>query len=523
MKAMASCCVFSLAAAAFYGTAHTSRAQDESPNGDIAPEAQIASSSSTATQGVFIIAEPAQAYGPQVATLTQEGANPEADSPPPIIELVDLPLGAQVPVFMPATVPYVTSDPKILAWIEEWERAAEETVSLGLMASPGVREASRTKVERTLVVRAGDTMMRLLRRANVPADQAVSAIRAMKKVYDPRKIVPGQKLTVAYAASEASLADPGFELQRVSLTTALDRAIRVERRGEDTFRGSQVKIPTVKRLSRRSGTVKTSLYLAAQAARLPRSVFLKFVRIYSWDVDFQRDLRPGDQFDVAWEQYYTPEGTFVRNGDMVYASLTLSGDEKKLYRFTAYYGTGYYDEKGEGARKPLMRTPINGARLSSGYGRRRHPFLGYTIMHRGVDFAGRPGTPVLAAGDGRIVFSGRNGAYGKFIKVRHNSRYETAYAHLRSIKKGIHPGARVRQGQVIGTLGSTGRSTGPHLHYEILVDGDQVNPRRVKMPSHQRLRGKDLAKFNAYRGSLNSQIASIGKDGPRIATVAASR
>lgn len=400
---------------------------------------------------------------------------------------------------------------KDAAWIAAWESDAEDRVHLALLPSEGVRVASRTKERRRLVVKSGDTMMRLMERATIPRKQAVKAIRAMRKLYDPRRIVPGQKLTIDYTASDADLADRGYLLRRVHLTTAIDRAVSVERKEKGRYRARVIRTPLKKRLGRAAGTIRSSLYLAAEVVHLPRPVLIQLIRIYSWDVDFQRDLRPGDSFAVAWEKYYTEDGAFVRHGKVVFGSMTLSGKTRPLYRFTAHYGTGYFDSKGEGARKPLMRTPIDGARLSSRYGRRRHPFLGYTLMHRGVDFAARPGTPVLAAGDGRIAYAGRNGAYGKYVRIRHNAHYQTAYAHLKGIRRGIRPGKRVRQGQVIGYLGSTGRSTGPHLHYEIQVDGRQVNPMRVKMPSRRVLRGQDLAAFRGVRRALDSQIAGLIK------------
>ena len=246
---------------------------------------------------------------------------------------------------------------------------------------------------------------------------------------------------------------------------------------------------------------------------MPQSVLLQLVRVFSWDVDFQREIRAGDSFDVAWETRYTRDGRFVDHGEILYGALTLRGQTLELFRFIGPEGAGYFDRNGAGARKPLMRTPIDGARLSSKFGRRRHPVLGYTRMHRGVDFAARPGAPILAAGDGRITYARRNGSYGLYVRIRHNSRYQTAYAHMRAIRRGIRMGARVRQGQVIGFVGSTGRSSGPHLHYEILVDGRQVNPLSVSMRSQVRLKGDDLAAFQVYRGSLERRIADIESTG----------
>ncbi len=392
--------------------------------------------------------------------------------------------------------------------IEEWEREAEAAVDLALLASPGVRDASRSVEERTLEVGSGDTLMLLYLRAGIPRNQAAAAIEAMRKVYDPRRIRPGQKLTIAYLASDPAFEDRGIRLRGAKLATGPTTAIAVERRGS-AFAARKVDVRTETRLARTGGEISSSLYRAAEKQDLPIPVLLQLVRIFSWDVDFQREIRAGDSFDVAWETLHTPEGAFVDHGDMVYGSLTLRGRKLELFRFTGRHGTDYFNRDGAGARKPLMRTPIDGARLSSKYGKRRHPILGYTRMHRGVDFAARSGTPIYAAGDGRVAYAGRNGSYGIYVRIRHNSRYQTAYAHMRALRRGIRRGANVRQGQVIGYVGSTGRSTGPHLHYEILVDGRQVNPLSVSMPPQIRLKGADLAAFEAYRGTLEERLANI--------------
>ena len=195
---------------------------------------------------------------------------------------------------------------------------------------------------------------------------------------------------------------------------------------------------------------------------------------------------------------------------MLFAALTLSGQRRELTRFTPSSGkTDYFDQKGRSVRKTLMRTPIDGARLSSGFGMRRHPILGYSRMHRGVDFAAPKGTPIYAAGDGVVERAGRNGGYGKYIRLRHNGSYKTAYAHLSGYAKGVKRGRRVRQGQIIGYVGSTGQSTGPHLHYEVMVNGKQVNPRKIKLPSGEKLKGADLEAFLAIRGETQRLAAAV--------------
>jgi murein DD-endopeptidase MepM/ murein hydrolase activator NlpD len=234
-------------------------------------------------------------------------------------------------------------------------------------------------------------------------------------------------------------------------------------------------------------------------------------------VDFQRSIRPGDGFEVMFEKLYTEDGEFARFGNVLYGKLVLSGTNLPLYRFTTKGGlTDFFGTIGKSARKALMRTPIDGARLSSGFGRRRHPILGYTKMHRGLDFAAPRGTPIYAAGNGTVVYRARNGAYGNYIRIRHNSEYSTAYGHMSRFSRKVRRGRRVKQGQIIGYVGTTGRSTGPHLHYEVLNRGRQLNPFRLKLPSGKSLKGAELVRFNAERQRVQEKYTSL----PKSATVA---
>ena len=284
----------------------------------------------------------------------------------------------------------------------------------------------------------------------------------------------------------------------------------VKRNAGDGFTAVKEAKKVKRSLARVAAPITSSLYLAGEGQGLPANVLAELIRIYSWDVDFQRDIREGDAFEVTYEEVRDEEGRLVHAGTVHFAALTLSGDRRPLYRFvTAAGDVDYFDDKGQGARKALMRTPIDGARLSSGFGKRRHPVLGYNKMHRGVDFAAPQGTPIYAAGDGVVTFAGRKGGYGNYINIRHNGRYHTAYAHMKGFARGMSRGKRVRQGEVIGYVGTTGRSTGPHLHYEILVDGGQVNPLSVRMPSGRKLTGKELARFLAAKDQMDLQFARL--------------
>lgn len=265
-----------------------------------------------------------------------------------------------------------------------------------------------------------------------------------------------------------------------------------------------------------------SLTQVAIQNNIPYNIIDKFYEIFSFDVDFERDIYPGDRFQIMYEQLYSDNGEYLGSGNVIFASLYLNSrrSEFRLFRFENEKGVvGYYDENGKGASKTLKKTPINGARISSKYGNRKHPVLGYSKAHKGVDFAAPTGTPIPVAGSGKVVFRGWINGYGNYIKIRHNGTYSTAYAHLSRFKSDVRVGTQVKQGQIIGYVGSTGLSTGPHLHYEIIKDGVQVNPLSVKLPSIQNLAGNDIKKFESSRDKINIQFAVLDKNFSQFANL----
>ncbi|MFC1673963.1 peptidoglycan DD-metalloendopeptidase family protein [Pseudomonadota bacterium] len=367
-------------------------------------------------------------------------------------------------------------------------------------------------------VKSGDTLGRILKRAGTDARTADAAVRSLKGVFNPRRLKVGQTLNITYAATPVT--KPSGDDSFVGFEIELDYAtrVRVSPAPDGGFQAAQVERDLKTEHARAFGNIDVSLFASGSRAGAPNSVMAELVRTFSWDVDFQRDIRKGDAFEVMYERKLDERGEVVHNGRIVFASLTLSGSRKPIYLHQLADGNwDYFDDKGQSAKKALMRTPIDGARLSSHFGKRRHPVLGYTKMHKGTDFAAPPGTPIYAAGDGTIEMSGWNGSFGKYVRIRHNSEYSTAYAHMKSIKRGTTKGARVRQGQVIGYVGTTGRSTGPHLHYEIMRRGGQVNPMRVKMPSGKKLKGEELQRFVASRDAAQSLWASLELNGPQLA------
>jgi len=258
------------------------------------------------------------------------------------------------------------------------------------------------------------------------------------------------------------------------------------------------------------GLIKSSLFKAAQKENIDAEVVVDFARIFGFEIDFQRDIRKNDIFQIVYDKYVDDDGELQKNGNIIYAYMKNQGREIALYRFVDQRGIpGYYQTNGKSIEKALMKTPINGARLSSTFGVRRHPILGYNKMHRGTDFAAPKGTPIMASGSGIIEMAQWNGAYGKYIRIRHNSKYKTAYAHLNGYARGIKRGVKVRQGQIIGYVGSTGRSTGPHLHYEVLVNGKRRNSQRLKLPSGRTLRGEDREKFEISRIKIDVMRANL--------------
>ena len=252
--------------------------------------------------------------------------------------------------------------------------------------------------------------------------------------------------------------------------------------------------------------ITDNLYNSAIKSKLPKEIFSELIKILGFSIDFQRELREGNVFETLYTQkidLITNE--IIESNPIHYILANLKDNNLKFYRFTTKDGrSNFYDQDGKSSKKTLMKTPLNGARLSSGFGNRKHPILGFTKMHRGIDFAAPIGTPIFAAGDGIIEYSGWNGAYGKFIRIKHNGTFKTAYAHLSKIYK--KRGTRIKQGDIIGTLGSTGRSTGPHLHYEILINGKQVNPLRIKLPSGKHIPKNELENFYKKLEIINSKI-----------------
>lgn len=376
-------------------------------------------------------------------------------------------------------------------------------------------------IVRTVSVESGDNLMKVLVRAGADRKEAHVAIQSLDNLYDPsRDLRVGDELQITLGpaeieegSSEADEPVSGFVLSALTLPVSYDREVAIDRGDDGSFSAREVLVPLAEETVAASGQIDSSLFVDGTRAGIPTPVLIEMIRIFSYDVDFQRDIWAGDGFEILYERKKNADGQVVHNGEVLYAKLTLRGEEFPLYRYETSKGDlDYFNEKGESVRKALMKTPIDGARLSSTFGKRKHPILGYTKMHTGVDFAAPSGTPIYAAGDGTVLQAGVHGGYGNYVRLRHNGTYQTAYAHMKGFARGIRKGARVRQGQIIGYVGTTGRSTGPHLHYEVLTDGRQINPLGLKLPSGETLKGTELAKFQAMRNELDTRYASLHPD-----------
>jgi murein DD-endopeptidase MepM/ murein hydrolase activator NlpD len=371
----------------------------------------------------------------------------------------------------------------------------------------GILNAGSSLFRKTVSVGKGDTLMDLLVRNHVPREQAYGAIEALKRIFNPRDLNPSHRITVFFHQTQTAAEFSGLSIQKDVVSI-----VRVSRSG-DSFTADQQDKAVHPALKGFRGTIDSSLFESAEAAGMPDSVTLDLIKMYSFGVDFQRDLQPGDKFEVMYSQPVTEDGATVPGREeIVYANLILSGRAMPLYRYKDASGDAdYYDASGQGAKKPLMKTPIDGARISSRFGMRVHPVLGYTKMHKGIDFAAPRGTPIYAAGDGVIEKIGPFSSYGKYVRIRHRAGLETAYAHMNGFKPGLRAGSRVKQGQVIGYVGATGRATGAHLHYEIMLAGAQVNPATVKLSGGKALAGKDLKGFKAAVPGIDREFSALGR------------
>ena len=346
-------------------------------------------------------------------------------------------------------------------------------------------------------VKQGETFDGILEE-NFVGEKEISEIKKkLSKKINLNKLNTNQRIQFTIDQSNNSIKEFVFQLSNT------ERILLTRNFQNDEFDQEIILTRLNKDIIYQENIILQSLYKSATSKEIPINVIIEFARIYGFQVDFQRDIRKRDRFQIMYEVYIDDNKKIIETGNILFANLKLSGEDNSLYFFNNKKSEGHYDKNGKSIRKALMKTPINGARLSSPFGMRKHPIDGFNKMHRGTDFAAPMGTPIMASGDGVIKKAGWCGGGGNCVVIKHNSVYKTIYAHMSKFASGIRSGVRVKQGQTIGYVGSTGKSTGPHLHYEVLINGKKVNSQTLKLPSGKVLKGKERELFETQKIKLN--------------------
>ena len=360
--------------------------------------------------------------------------------------------------------------------------------------------SSVTKVE--LKVRNGDSIQRILYDQKISPSDVNNVINALRREYNIGTLRNDQKVYLIIKREKN-----GNFVSRLTVNIDNITSVHVFLNKDNVYETKRVTKILTKKNHLVETTIDRGIYRTAKQSGIENSIVAQFARLYGFEVDFQRDLKKNDKIKIFYERYLDDDGVPQRTGNIIYSEITNVERNIILYRYEYPNGSiAYFTPEGKSIEKSLMRTPINGAKLSSRYGFRIHPILGYNQMHQGTDFAAPIGTPVMASGAGTIEYSGWKGGYGKFISIRHSAVYQTNYAHLQDYAKGMRRGAKVQQGQVIGYLGSTGSSTGPHLHYEVVVNGKKENSQTLKLPSAAPLEGNNKNLFEIQKRNIDNLI-----------------
>ncbi len=346
-------------------------------------------------------------------------------------------------------------------------------------------------------IKSGETFDKILESYSIEKKEIIKIKNSLKKNFDLNKL--NTKQIIQFSLDKTNNKIKNFTYQ-ISNTQKIFLKRNFEK---DDFNQEMLLVKLEKHIIYKENLIIQSLYKSATDQNVPPNAIIEFARIYGFQVDFQRDIRKGDKFQILYEIFLNEKKELVEIGEILFANLLLSGQDNSLYFFDGEGSEGHYDKNGKSVKKALMKTPINGARLSSAFGMRKHPIDGYNKMHRGTDFAAPMGTPIMASGDGVIKKAGWCGGGGNCVKIKHNSTYQTVYAHMSKFARGIKNGVRVKQGQIIGYVGSTGKSTGPHLHYEVIVNGKKVNSQKLKLPSGKILKGKERKLFETKKIKLD--------------------
>ncbi len=346
-------------------------------------------------------------------------------------------------------------------------------------------------------IKGGETFTGILEYYSLNKDEISNIKKNISKKINLNKLNTNQKIHFTIDQNDNSIKEFIFQISNK------ERIILTQDINNKNFKQEIVLTKLEKKVIYNENIILNSLYKSAISQKVPSNIIVEFARIYGFQVDFQRDIRKRDKYQIMYEAYVDENKRLVETGNILFANLILSGEDNSLFYFDEEKNAGHYDKNGKSVEKALMKTPINGARLSSPFGMRKHPIDGFNKMHKGTDFAAPTGTPIMASGSGVIKKAGWCGGGGNCVVIKHNSTYQTIYAHMSKFANGIRSGVRVKQGQTIGYVGSTGKSTGPHLHYEVLINGKRVNSQTLKLPSGKILKGENRKLFETKKIKLN--------------------
>ena len=367
----------------------------------------------------------------------------------------------------------------------------------------------KLEIDFTLVqkyyLQEGETFTGALKQADLQDDEINDVVNIISKKIDLRKLKVGTLIeTYTKSVNDKKI------INEIIIYPDIEKKIYVKK-VNNKFVAGEDKKKLFSKLKLYEVEIHNSIYESLKKIDTPDEIIMEFVQLYSFDIDFQRDIRKGNKIKIFFEIYTDSQNNYIKSGNINFSEIILDDESYELYRFQSEGDefVEYFNSDGKSATKALMKTPINGARLSSGFGMRKHPILGYNKKHQGVDFAAPTGTPIMAAGTGHIEFVGNNGGAGKYIRIKHLNGYKTSYSHLSKYASGIQKNVKVRQGQIIGYVGNTGLSTGPHLHYEVIFNGKRINPMKMKLPSGKQLKGKSLEIFLAEKDRINTEVSLL--------------
>ena len=342
-------------------------------------------------------------------------------------------------------------------------------------------------------IKSGETFDKILKNYSIDKEEILAIKKNLSKKININKLNTNQKIKISLDQTNNKIKEFIFQISNT------EKILLSKNDQSEKFNQEIIILKLDKKIVYKENIILQSLYKAAIDQKIPANTIVEFARIYGFQVDFQRDIRNQDRFQIMYEIFVDDNKKIIEAGKILFANLKLNGQDNSLYYFNKEGSEGHYDKNGKSVQKALMKTPINGARLSSPFGMRKHPIDGFNKMHKGTDFAAPKGTPIMASGNGVIKKAGWCGGGGNCVKIKHNSTYETVYAHMSKFARGIKRGVRVKQGQTIGYVGSTGKSTGPHLHYEVIINGKKVNSQKLKLPSGKILKGEDRKLFETNK------------------------